>query len=91
MVEAIVRKSPRGKGPKNSYGFRQGTRAALVSDLIGTRSMGLVALKRAVEREFGAATDDQFRSLIDFVITKLRKNGYVVGQERKLYLGVQSE
>jgi hypothetical protein len=43
-------------------------------------------LKGAVEREFGETTDDQFRSLIDFVATKLRKNGFEMKQERVLFM-----
>ena len=87
MVETKAKvKSPRGKGPKNSFGFRHGTRAALVSDLISARPMGLSALKKAVEREFGETTDDQFRSLIDFVTSNLRKRNHEVKQERVLYI-----
>jgi len=81
-----TKSSPRGKGPKNSYGFRHGTRAALVSDLLATKPISTSALKGAIEREFGETTDDQFRSLIDFVATKLRKNGFEMKQERVLFM-----
>jgi hypothetical protein len=91
MAESTVKRSPRGKGPKNSYGFRHGTKAALVSDLLAAKPMSASSLKGALEREFGAMTDDQFRSIVDFVSTKLRKGGHIVGQERVLFLSVDGK
>ena len=81
-----TKSSPRGKGPKNSLGFRHGTKAALISDLLATKPISASALKGALEREFGDVTDDQFRSLVDFVATKLRKNGFEMKQERVLFI-----
>ena len=79
-------KGPRGRGPKNKYGFRIETRAALVSDLIGARPMGMASLKRAIEMEFGEMTEDQFRSLVDFVVMGLSKRGFTIQRERVLFL-----
>jgi hypothetical protein len=78
------KRTPRGKGPKNSFGFRHGTRAALVSDLIAVKPISTDALRGAIEREFGKVTDSQFTSLIDFTLNKLRHNGFEVRQERVL-------
>jgi hypothetical protein len=83
-----VRHSPRGRGPKNSYGFRHGTAAALVSDLIAARPISTSSLREAVEREFGKQTDSQFGSLVDFVLTKLRRNGFSVKREKFLVIEV---
>ena len=84
MTSRTVKRGPRGRGPQNTFGFRNGTRAALVSDLIGTRATSLTVLKRAVEREFGETTNDQFKGLIDFVVAKLRKQGWLVVKEQLL-------
>lgn len=74
---------PRGKGPKNLLGFREGSRAAFVSEMIHSQSYTIEEIRLALSEHFQEQTANQtVRNILDHVLPKLQREGYVIETDR---------